>query len=154
MADNSVTDEHFYKWIGNSDVNEEIDVYKDYINYENYCPWCWEDYSHFSYKIEWDKLYLKHIDFDHITFWNNYEDIEFKFIKNWILNEDEVKRYFKFHQKYEYNRWDAHRKFEYKDYLKKTLDWFEFKPHWRFRYTNDAKKRIVKQIKNKNFRTN
>jgi hypothetical protein len=43
---------HFNKRIGDSDVNEEIDVYKDYINYENYCPCCWAEYYKFYYKIE------------------------------------------------------------------------------------------------------
>ena len=54
---------HFNEWIWDSDVNEEIDVYKDYINYENYCPFCWEEYYKFSYKFEWDKLLVKCFDF-------------------------------------------------------------------------------------------
>ena len=48
MPDTKITDDHFCfrieyydkkrKKTVFTDVNEEIDVYEDYIRYENYCP--------------------------------------------------------------------------------------------------------------------
>ena len=149
MPDTKITDDHFCFWIEYydkkrkktvfTDVNEEIDVYENYIRYENYCPWCWEDYYDFAYKIEWDKLFVKTINFEHVQFsWKNREAVLYKFIKDWKYNEEEVKR------------WE----FKNGDEIKAWLDRFEFKGQINDvdRYSKTAKDWIMKQIKNKNFK--
>ena len=164
MSETKITDDHFYFWVEyynkkwevtcSTDVNEEIDVYKDEIRYENYCPWCWEHYYDFAYRLEWNKLMLKCINFTSIDFWKNYETIEYPFIKNWVYNEKEMHKYFIYSQNYEDNRYDAHRKFEYRDSIKWLIEWHEWKdPNRRAsHFTKKAKDWVIKQIKNKNFK--
>lgn len=164
MWETSITDNHFYFWVEyynkkwevtcETDVNEEIDVYEDHIRYENYCPWVWEDYYDFAYKVEWDKLFVKAINFENLHFGKNYEKTLYKFITNWKYNNDEMLKYFNDHQRLEHNWYDAHWKFEYRDYVKNTLNRHEFKQerNWSDHFSNTAKNWIMKQIKNKNFK--
>ena len=152
MSNSKTTENHFDERIWGSDVNEEIDVYEDHIRYENFCPWCREDYYDFEYRIEWDKLFVKCINFTKNDYWENYDEIEYKFIENWNYNKDVMIKYFNDNKQFEKDRWDVKWKFEYKNIVIKLLKRFEFKPLWLFCYTNEAKRWIMKQIINKNFK--
>jgi len=152
MSNSKTTENHFDEWIRNSDVNEEIDVYEDHIRYENFCPWCWEDYYDLEYKIKWEKLFVKCINFTKVDYWKNYDEIEYKFIENWNYKKEIMIKYFNDNKQFEKDRWDAKRKFEYKNIVINLSKRFEFKPLWLFCFTDNAKKRIMKQIINKNFK--
>ena len=165
MAETKITDNHFYfrieyynkKWevTYSTDVYEEIDVYKDYISYNNSCPWCWRNYYKFEYKIDWDKLFIRCVEYIHTVDYSSCQ-ISFAwyvFVRDWELNKDVLKDYFNNERKWEKTRCDAHRKFQFRDEIRRSLDRFEFKQdRIRCRFTNTAKDRIIKQIKNKNFK--
>lgn len=164
MVETKITDDHFYFWVEyynkkwevtcSTDVNEEIDVYEDHIRYENYCPWCWEDYYDFEYKLEWEKLMIKCINFDSVEFGKWYKRINHPYIKNWIYNGKEMKKYFKNQMDHEDDRYDAQWKFWYRDYIIWLPEWHERKVAKRraSTFTNKAREWVIKQIKNKNFK--
>lgn len=164
MAETKITDDHFYFWIEyynkkwevtcTTDVNEEIDVYKDHIRYENYCPWVREDYYDFAYKLEWDKLMIKCINYNYVHFWERHKATDYPFIKDWIYNEKEMKKYFIWEESREDKRYYAQLKFERRNYVKWLLEWHEWKePRKRTCHqTKMARDRVIKQIKNKNFK--
>ena len=160
MAETKITDNHFYFWIEyynkkwevtlSTDVNEEIDVYKDHIRYENYCPWCWEDYFDFDYKLEWDILFVKTINYESIHFWINREGKLYKLVKDWKIDKKEMRKYFGLSN----SRRSVYRKFKERDKIKEWLNRHEFKEerNGSDHYTKTARDWIIKQIKNKNFK--
>lgn len=132
---------HFNEWIWDSDVNEEIDVYKDYINYENYCPFCWEEYYKFSYKFEWDKLLVKCFYFVN----KKWQSDEKYYIKNWIIIENNL--WTDIANSWDELKWEK----EFIWYVKGLIEWHELRLYWKYTYSRNAINWIINQIKNCKF---
>ena len=171
-----MTEAPYDKFIWHTDVAEEIRVFPDYIQYNTRCWPCWIDYTKYNYKIEWTKLFVKAFESSLVEFWEDYEETApFELIKNWEVDKKVASEYRKFRVQ-NWKRIHYELKKEYKDdpmfqtpytlkdekedldhatirisYYKYLTNWHEFKFNWHSRYSERAKKWIIKKVKNENF---
>lgn len=159
--------DHFVSEDCDSDVCEEIRVFPDYIKYNTWCWPCWIDYSKLEYKVEWFTLYVKAFEYAYVSFDNDFEETKpFYFIKDWKLDTDEFNRYidrciedWKKEAKdagEEYTEED--RQFDIEcaidviDDAKKYSEWHEFQYiDWPDRYSTNARRWIMRKVKNKDW---
>ena len=165
------------KFIWNTDVAEEIRVFDGFIWYNTRCWPCRIDHVKYDYKIEWDKLFVKAFEADLVEFWKDYKETKpFYFLSRWKVIEQEVERYKKWfiknskriHKELKeehkddprfqkrYSKEEKKEDLEHADwrsrfYYKYLAEWHEFKYNWHSRYSNNAKKWILKKINEEDF---
>jgi hypothetical protein len=135
------------EFIGDTDVSETVKVKWDKIYYDTWCwPFIREDFAVYEYKLKWDDLLIKCINYSKLRYYSpEYNSWKLVYIKNWKINEKAIEEVNKRHRSVSKDGEDL---YSIEDF-EKMIKWHKRKYRRYNRFSPEAKKYILEQIKNK-----